>query len=85
MVSRTAVLRAIQRPPFIEMHPEDAAAIGASDGQDVVVSGAGHSATVKLVVADIARGAVFMPYAQRGLEANRLMSGPDPRVEVSLP
>jgi hypothetical protein len=38
---------------------------------------------VPVVAADIAEGAAFLPYDQDGVRANLLVSGPDPRVEVT--
>jgi hypothetical protein len=43
-----------------------------ADGADVTIEGNGHSVTAKLVIADIVRGAVFVPYDQVGLSANTL-------------
>jgi NADH-quinone oxidoreductase subunit G len=82
MVARTSHLRNIQKKPFLGMNDEDAKELGLNDGDEVEVSGAGTTVILPLVVEDIARGAVFIPYAQLGLRANTLMSGPDPRVEV---
>jgi hypothetical protein len=56
--------------------------MGVDDGQDVVVEGNGQSFTVRALIGDIAKGAVFVPYDQIGLPANRLMSGTDARVTV---
>ena len=72
MVRRSVALRALQKKPFVEMNDEDVKALGLSDGQDVTLEGNGHSVTAKLVIADIVRGAVFVPYDQVGLNANAL-------------
>jgi NADH-quinone oxidoreductase subunit G len=82
MVSRTVYLRALQKKPFIEMHELDVKELGVSDGDLVTVSVDGFETQLSIVVADIARGAVFVPYDQRGLKANELMRGPNPTVEV---
>jgi anaerobic selenocysteine-containing dehydrogenase len=82
MVSRTAYLRQLQKKPFIEMHELDVKELGLSDGDLVTVSADGFEAQLNLVVSDIARGAVFVPYDQRGLKANELMRGTNPTVEV---
>jgi NADH-quinone oxidoreductase subunit G len=74
MVRRSVALRALQKKPFVEMNDEDVKALGLSDGQDVTVQGNGHSVTAKLVIADIVRGVVFVPYDQVGLSANALGS-----------
>ena len=82
MVSKSAALRRLQRKPFVELNDEDAKALGVDDGQDVVVEGNGQSFTVRALIGDIVKGAVFVPYDQVGLPANRLMSGADSRVTV---
>ncbi|MDQ3619943.1 MAG: NADH-quinone oxidoreductase subunit NuoG [Actinomycetota bacterium] len=85
MVSRSKALKAIAKRPFIEMHPDDAASLELTDGGEAIVRANGTQARLRVVVADIARGAVFIPYDQDGLKANSLISGMDPRVEVTAP
>jgi anaerobic selenocysteine-containing dehydrogenase len=82
MVSKTASLRGIQHKPFIEMSDVDVKRLGLADGDEVVVSANGFEARLPVIVGDIAQGAVFVPYDQEGLRANRLMTGLDPVVEV---
>jgi anaerobic selenocysteine-containing dehydrogenase len=65
------------------MNDEDAKDMGLSDGDRVDVTGAGTTVTLPLVIEDVARGAVFVPYAQFGLRANTLMQGVDSRVTVT--
>jgi predicted molibdopterin-dependent oxidoreductase YjgC len=81
MVAKSVALRNLQRKPFVEINDEDAKELDIADGDQVVVSVNGTEATVKAVVADIVRGAVFVPYDQVGLRANSLMDGSG-RVEV---
>jgi anaerobic selenocysteine-containing dehydrogenase len=83
MVSRSSALRDIARPAFIEMNPEDAAELELSEGDRALVAGADYEAELAVSLSDICRGAVFVPYDQKGLRANRLISGPDPRVQVT--
>ncbi|MGI8407810.1 MAG: molybdopterin dinucleotide binding domain-containing protein, partial [Actinomycetota bacterium] len=85
MVARTAALRNIQRTPFIEINSEDAKTLGISEGDDVIVEGAGTEVTLPAKVNGIAKGHVFVPYDQRDFRANVLMSGADPRVRIRLP
>ena len=85
MVSRSKALRAIAKKPFIEMHPEDAESLQLADGDEAIVRANGSEVRLRVVVADIARGAIFIPYDQEGLQANFLISGWDPRVEVKAP
>jgi predicted molibdopterin-dependent oxidoreductase YjgC len=83
MVSKTASLRGIQRKPFVEMNEYDAKRLEIADGDEVVVRGNGAEVRLPMVVADISEGAVFIPYDQEGVRANRLMGGLDPTVEVT--
>ena len=83
MVSRSSALRDIARPAFIEMNPEDAAELELSEGDRALVAGAAYEVELAVSLSDICRGAVFVPYDQKGLRANRLISGPDPRVQVT--
>ena len=85
MVSRSVALRNIQRKPFVEMNDEDAKELELADGDEVVISANGSEATVRLVIGDIVRGSVFVPYDQEGLRANTLISGIDPHIEVKRP
>ena len=83
MVARTSHLRNIQKKPYVGMNDEDAKALGLADGDHVEVQGAGNTVVLPLAIEDIARGAVFVPYAQLGLRANTLMSGVDSRITVT--
>jgi NADH-quinone oxidoreductase subunit G len=85
MVSRSKALGNIAAPGWAELNPDDAAALGVSDGEKVVVRGAGAEVTLPVRIGDIAVGAVFVPYDQRDVKANTLMSGVDSRVEVAKP
>ncbi len=81
MVSRSAMLHELAKEPFVALNAADAAEIGLSDGAQAVVEGA-TSVTLPVVIDDIARGAVYIPYDQPGLHANTLMRGPEPTVTV---
>ena len=74
MVRRSVALRALQKKPFVEMNDEDVKALGLADGAEVTIEGNGNRVTAKLVVSDIVRGVVFVPYDQTGLRANTLGS-----------
>ena len=82
MVRRTSVLRALAKRPYVEMNDEDVKALGLADGDEVVVAANGTEHRCRLVVADIARGAVFVPYDQEGFPANTLIGSVNPVVEV---
>jgi anaerobic selenocysteine-containing dehydrogenase len=82
MVSKTASLRGIQHKPFVEMCDVDVKRLGVADGDEVVVSANGFEVRLPVAIGDIAEGAVFIPYDQNGLRANRLIGGLDPTVEV---
>jgi predicted molibdopterin-dependent oxidoreductase YjgC len=67
---------ALADAPFVELHPDDASAVGVSDGDDVVLTTSGGVATLLARVTEhIAKGAIFVPFNQAGLEMNRLLSG----------
>jgi len=85
MVSRTTALREIQKKPFVEMHPDDVRELELSDGDSVVVESDGGAAELRIIVSDIAKGAVFVPYDQEGLRANRLIRGASPTVALRKP
>ncbi len=62
--------------PFVEVHPDDAAPLGIEDGATVAVrTAAGEAQLPARVTADVARGAVFVPFNQVGFAANTLLSG----------
>ena len=82
MVRRTSVLRALAKRPYVEMNDEDVKALDLADGDDVVLAANGTEHRCRVVVADIARGAVFVPYDQQGLPANTLIDGVNAVVEV---
>jgi NADH-quinone oxidoreductase subunit G len=82
MVRRSSALQRLAARPFVELSDVDAKELDIADGDDVIVSGNGTEVTLRAVVGDVSEGAVFIPYDQPGVRANRLMSGPDPRVEV---
>jgi NADH-quinone oxidoreductase subunit G len=62
--------------PFVELHPDDAAAAGVEDGEDAVVRTEAGEVTLPVrVTSHVARGAVFVPFNQAGFAANSLLSG----------
>jgi NADH-quinone oxidoreductase subunit G len=62
--------------PFLEIHPEDAAANSIVDGADVTIQTAAGEATLPAGVTDhVAKGSVFVPFNQRGFAANTLLQG----------
>jgi len=61
---------------FVEIHPEDADKHGLVDGGRARVrTDAGGAELPVRVTEHIAQGALFVPFNQPGLEANRLLSG----------
>lgn len=82
MVSRSVALWNLQKKGFVEMNDEDVKELGFADGDDVVLEAGEARLTATLVVADVARGTVFVPYDQTGFRANALLSGGNDRVTV---
>jgi NADH-quinone oxidoreductase subunit G len=67
---------ALADPPFVEIHPEDAAAAGVADGADVRLRTAAGEATLPARVTEhVAEGSVFAPFNQAGFAANALLQG----------
>ena len=62
--------------PFVEIHPDDAAAGSIVDGTDVVVTTSADEVTLPVRVTEhVARGTVFVPFNQAGFQANQLLDG----------
>ena len=83
MISKTAALGALAPDAYVELSFEDAERLGISAGDDVIVSSPGFEVSLKARVGDVAAGAVFIPYDQPGLHANRLIRGTNPTVKVA--
>jgi NADH-quinone oxidoreductase subunit G len=67
---------ALAEEPFVEIHPDDAAASTVTDGGDVTLTTSAGSATLPARVTDhVAKGSVFVPFNQAGFPANRLLDG----------
>jgi anaerobic selenocysteine-containing dehydrogenase len=64
------------------MNDKDVKQLGLADGDEVVVGSNGGRFNARLVIADIAEGAVFVPYDQQGLKASELMTGGNLSVTV---
>jgi hypothetical protein len=64
------------------MNPDDIDELDLTVGAEVLIGHNGTGARATLVAGDIARGAVFVPYDQKGMRANTLMSELNPTVEV---
>lgn len=67
---------ALGEEAFVEVHPEDADKHGLVDGGRATVrTDAGEAELPVRVTEHVAQGALFVPFNQPGLEANRLLSG----------
>lgn len=82
MISHSTALHALAKRPYVEINADDLAAVGASDGDEILVSAGDVEQKLVAVASDIAPGTVFIPYDQPGLRANKLMSGRNARVAV---
>lgn len=84
MVTRSPELRNVTPEPFVELHPEESAARGLADGDEVTVASARGSVVVRLRVSeDTPSKAAFMPFDHPRVRANALVTGPATFVEVS--
>jgi anaerobic selenocysteine-containing dehydrogenase len=55
------------------LHPDEAARLGVSDGETIEITGPAGRQTLAAALDDaVPAGSVFVPYAQAGLELNRL-------------
>jgi NADH-quinone oxidoreductase subunit G len=67
---------ALEDEPFLEIHPDDAAARGVIDGGRATVRTAAGEAELPVhVTGDVAAGAVFVPFNQPGFAANTILAG----------
>ncbi|MDP9119160.1 MAG: molybdopterin-dependent oxidoreductase, partial [Actinomycetota bacterium] len=67
---------ALAATPFVEIHPDDAAAGSIVDGTDVVVATSAGESTLRVRVTEhVATGSVFIPFNQAGFQANQLLDG----------
>jgi NADH-quinone oxidoreductase subunit G len=72
----TELKAALEEPPFLEIHPDDAAKRWLTDGGRATVRTEAGQAELPVRVTDhVAQGAVFVPFNQPGLAANTLLSG----------
>ena len=70
------VKAALGDAPFVEVHPDDAAARNVADAVDVRVKTAAGEATLPArVTAHVAKGSAFVPFNQAGFAANTLLEG----------
>lgn len=84
MTRRAPGLEALAPRSWLEINPEDAAALGINDGEPVTVtSRRGSVATTALVTAGIKLGVVFMPFHYAESAANVLTnSAVDPVAKI---
>jgi predicted molibdopterin-dependent oxidoreductase YjgC len=67
---------ALEDAAFVEVHPEDAATAGLTDGGRAIVKTERGEAELPVRATEhIARGSVFVPFNNPGLRANTLLSG----------
>ncbi|MBM4420825.1 MAG: NADH-quinone oxidoreductase subunit NuoG [Chloroflexi bacterium] len=88
MLARSDRLLDAMPPGAIDLNPEDAAARGIADGDQVVVrSRYGRVRAGARIVAAMPRGRAFLPENARGVRTNVLLAwhDPMPRVEVAKP
>lgn len=75
MTRRSKGLGAVAPEPFVELHPEDAHALGVTNGDQLIVSSRRGTIQLKARVVDIVPpGVVFIPFHYKEAAANRLTS-----------
>ena len=76
MAGADRLKEALGEPAFVEIHPDDATALGLADGDRARVTTEAGSAELPVRVTDaVAKGSVFVPWNNPGLAANTLLSG----------
>ncbi|HWO71057.1 MAG TPA: molybdopterin-dependent oxidoreductase, partial [Actinomycetota bacterium] len=67
---------ALEEPAFVELHPEDAAALGVAAGARARLRTEAGEATLPVRLSEgLARGTAFVPWNQPGFAANALLRG----------
>ena len=73
MTRRAQALDALQPGPFVEIHPDDLAALGVDDGQEVTVRSRRGAIRLPARASDgVQPGSVFIPFHFREAAANVL-------------
>ena len=70
-----ALKASLEEPAFVQLSDADAASLGIADGATVTVRTASGLADLPARVGGVAEGAVFVPFNQASLDANRLLAG----------
>ena len=73
----------LHREEFIELNPEDAAAMGIGQNRPVLVRNGSHELLLSAALTDaVARGSAYLPFYFDGGAVNRLMSRDEPFATV---
>jgi formate dehydrogenase major subunit len=73
MTRRSYALDALEPSPFVEVHPDDLAALGVADGQEVTVRSRRGAIRLPVRANDgVQAGSVFIPFHFREAAANVL-------------
>ena len=85
MVSRSPDLGVVTPAPFVELHPDEAAARRLVAGSEVTVSSPKGSVRVPLRIStDTPPGAAAVPFDQPGMSANVLLDSSEPATYVTV-
>jgi predicted molibdopterin-dependent oxidoreductase YjgC len=85
MVSRSPDLGVVTPAPFVELHPDEAAARRLAAGSEVTVSSPKGSVRVPLRIStDTPPGAAAVPFDQPGMSANVLLDSSEPATYVTV-
>lgn len=85
LMTRSSTIADLAGEPWALIHPDDAAGLGAADGDSVVIASTRGSVAVRARISpSIRRGEVFLPRGFDAAPANRLVDAAEPITFVQL-
>jgi formate dehydrogenase major subunit len=82
---RSAEADKLHREEFLEINPEDAAALGVQQNRPVVVRNGTHEVVASAALTDaVAKGSVYLPFYYEGGAVNRLLPADGAPVAVTV-
>jgi anaerobic selenocysteine-containing dehydrogenase len=85
LMARSPTIADLAGEPWALIHPDDAAALGAKDGDSVVLSSRRGSVAVRArISASIRPGEIYLPRGYDAAPANRLVDAREPLTSVQV-